>query len=106
MLETPRRLAATGTDEAGYAVVAGRDADGRRVRVLISDFQSGYDGFNLRVENLPWGDEAEFAVTRRVLDGGHRLEAVEETAGRGRTLVLERPMSAPCVCVIDIAPKE
>ena len=106
MLETPDRLAATGTDQAGYAVLAGRDADGRRVRVLVSDFQSGYDGFNLRVENLPWGDDVEFTVTRRLLDADRRLETVEETTGRGRVLALERPMTAPCVCLIDIARKE
>jgi hypothetical protein len=106
LCETPRRLAATGSDRKGYAVVAGRDEAGRRVRVLVSDFQSGYDGFDLRVEDLPWEDGDPFTVTCRVIDATHRLETVHETAGRGRTFRLERAMSAPAVCLIKIERKE
>jgi hypothetical protein len=106
LCETPHHLAATGSDRKGYAVVAGRDEAGRRVRVLVSDFQSGYDGFDLRVERLPWADDAVFAVSCRVIDATHRLETVHETTGRGRTLTLERPMPAPAVCLIEIERKE
>lgn len=102
MLETPHRLVATGADKGGYTVLAGRDATGRRVRILVSDFQSGHDGFDLRIEHLPWTDDTPFAVTRRLLDGNHRLAVVEETTGRGRTLTLERPLAAPAVCLIEL----
>ncbi len=102
MLETPQRLAATGTDDRGLAVLAGRDTDGHRVQVLISDFQSGYDGFELRVNNLPWDEQTEFQVTCRLLDAKHRLQVVLQSSGRGRTLNLTRPLKAPAVYLVEI----
>jgi len=102
MLETPERLAATGTDKGGYAVLAGRDAAGRRVRVLVSDYQSGHDGLDLRVDGLPWGDDTPFAVVVRLLDGEHRLTVVQETTGRGRAFALKRPMTAPGVYLVEL----
>jgi len=102
LCETPHRLAATGADRKGYAVVAGRDEPGRRVRVLVSDFQSGCDGFALRVEQLPWADDEAFTVTCRVLDADHRLETVHESTGRGRTATVERAAKAPSVWLIEI----
>ena len=38
MLDTPRRLAVTGTDTIGFAAVAGRSADARTVQILISNY--------------------------------------------------------------------
>jgi len=38
MQETPRRLAVEGADTFGFAVLAGRSADGRRVQVFISNY--------------------------------------------------------------------
>ena len=39
MLDTPRRLAVTGTDTVGFASLAGRSADGRTVQILISNYE-------------------------------------------------------------------
>ncbi len=102
LLATPVRVAAEGSDRRGYNVVAGRSADGRRVRVLISDFQSGHDGFRLRLRNLPWDDATPFHVQRRLLDGAHRLDVVETLAGRGRAFTLERAVPAPQVTLIEL----
>jgi xylan 1,4-beta-xylosidase len=38
MLDTPRRLAVTGTDTVGFAALAGRSADGKTVQILISNY--------------------------------------------------------------------
>jgi hypothetical protein len=102
LMETPDRVAAEGGDAQGYNIVAGRDAEGLRVRVLISNFQSGPDAFRLRAANLPWGEETPFRVRRRLLDGQHRLEVVEEVSAKGKELVLERPLRPASVCLIEI----
>ena len=39
MLQTPQRLEATGGDTIGFAVLAGRSADGKTVQVLISNYE-------------------------------------------------------------------
>jgi hypothetical protein len=38
ILDTPRRLAVTGTDSIGFAAVAGRSVDDRTVQILISNY--------------------------------------------------------------------
>lgn len=87
LMETPLRVGATGGDEQGYAVVAGRDAAGTRVQVLVSDFQSGYDTLALKVTNLPWGDGDAFTCRHLLVDADHRLEPVGGRDGQGRILV-------------------
>lgn len=85
LLQAPRRIAAVGGDQRGYNIVAGTDIAGRRVRILISDFQSGHDAFRLSITNLPWEDDTIFTVTRSLLDAKHpRLVVVEKTVAKGR----------------------
>lgn len=38
MMDTPQRLAVTGTDTFGFATLAGRSADGNTVQILISNY--------------------------------------------------------------------
>lgn len=105
LLGAPDRLKAAGSDKQGYNIVAGRDADKKLVRILISDFRSGYDKAALSITNLPWKDQTPFAVTRRLIDADHRLEVVATSSGKGRTLNLEIPFAAGSVCLIEIAGK-
>ena len=39
MLDTPARLKVAGADTNGFAVLAGRSADGKRVQILIDNYQ-------------------------------------------------------------------
>jgi hypothetical protein len=39
MLDTPERVAVTGGDTFGFAVLAGKSADGSKVQILISNYQ-------------------------------------------------------------------
>ncbi|MBI5693317.1 MAG: hypothetical protein HZC55_24830 [Verrucomicrobia bacterium] len=102
LLETPERLAATGGDDRGYAIVAGRSPDGARVQVLISDFQSRDRGFRLALRNLPWPADTVVSVRRWQIDAEHRLDLMEESRLTGRDLVLERPLQAGMVCLIEL----
>jgi hypothetical protein len=76
MLSTPLRLATTGFDNYGYATMAGKSQDNKKVTILISNIFSSYTGYNLRVKNLPW-DSKPFIFERYVIDEKHNLSLVE-----------------------------
>jgi hypothetical protein len=104
LLEAPDRVAATGSDQQGYNIVAGKDSRGQRVRILISDFQSGYDAYRLEICNLPWDETTPLTVKRSLLNSEHRrLDVVEQYDGKGRKLTIERPFSSGSVCLLEIS---
>lgn len=107
MLDTPRRLAATGSDTIGFAVLAGCSADSKKVQVLVSNYEivppgedtkpPQYDnnrGYSLEVSNLPWG-KAGFTVKRYRVSEAENFDLVEEISAKGDTLKLERELPPP-----------
>ncbi|MCP5118469.1 MAG: hypothetical protein GY953_47260, partial [bacterium] len=133
MLDTPRRLAATGADTIGFAVLAGRSDDGRKVQVLISNYERipptrrrpprkpgprdllprpadvfdyrDNDGYELTVENLPWGD-APFDVQRYRVSEERDFELVGESAERGATFRLAEPLPPPGIELVVLQARE
>jgi hypothetical protein len=122
MLDTPDRLAVTGADTLGFAVLAGRSTDGRRVRILIANHEippeyreprrglarlprqtsivyGNNRGYALRIANLPWGNAA-FSVKRYHLSdtGGFNLQSLP--AGHGSSFQLQQELAPPAVELI------
>jgi xylan 1,4-beta-xylosidase len=130
MLETPRRLASSGGDTAGFAVLAGRSADGKTVQVLIVNYEipeayrgpltarsplmtlerrTGIQyrdngGYALTVSNLPWG-KGEFGVKRYRISKTDNFARADETAGKGGTLKLSSDLAAPAAELIVLRRK-
>jgi hypothetical protein len=133
MLETPRRLSVTGADTFGFSVLAGRSRDGKKVRVLIGNYEiikdvgplhpnfvSGTEiavrlprraveykdnqGYLLTVRNLPWGKKP-FTITRYRIDETHNLDAGSEQSGSGGSAQLNQTLSPPAVELIEIQEK-
>jgi hypothetical protein len=129
MLDTPRRIAATGADTLGFTALAGRSADGDTVQVLIGNYEipeskrnlpagpnwmvtlqprtgiqyENNRGYALKVSNLPWGN-GEFTVKRcRVTRTENWSES--ETSGNGGTLEISNPLPPPGVELIVIRRK-
>ena len=131
MLDTPQRLAATGSDIIGFAAVAGRSADGNTVQVLISNYEipepdrkaplpafvqyrAGADhrgeiayrdnaGYALSVTHLPWG-AGDFTVKRcRITKTENWAET--ESSGKGGALEMSLPLPAPGVELIVLRRK-
>lgn len=73
-----------------------------RLRILISDFQSGHDGFRLRVTNLPWDGQTPFAVKLSLLDAKRRLDVVDQRKAQGREITIENPFRSRSVCLVEI----
>jgi xylan 1,4-beta-xylosidase len=116
MLDTPDRLAVTGADTFGFAVLAGRSADNSKVRIMISNYEMPLDrrpprmqvrlqpqpnvvyrdnrGYALKIANLPWGDAA-FTVKRYQLSDSDDFTPQNLPAGRGSTFELSRELAPP-----------
>jgi len=102
LLEAPFRVEATGTDTLGYTVIAGKNAAGDKVRILISDFQSDNSTFELNVRHLPWGINDNFSMKRYVIDDGHTYELVETGDFTGNNFSTKRDMKKETVCLIKL----
>jgi len=85
LLETPQRLAAAGSDTAGYTILAGKSPDNRALTIIVSDFQSNRTGYTLSVNHLPWGAGQAFLYDRYLLDATHDLVLVESQVMTGTT---------------------
>jgi hypothetical protein len=133
MLGTPQRLAVTGGDTSGFAVLAGRSPDGKIVRMLISNYEIMKDvvplhptvvpgtevavrlprrkveytnnkGYELTVHHLPFGNKG-YTVRRYRIDSTHSFAVTDEQSGSGKKLQLSGPLAAPSVELVEIQSK-
>ena len=102
LLETPQRLAASGSDTAGYTILAGKSPDNRALTIIVSDFQSNRTGYTLSVNHLPWGAGQAFLYDRYLLDATHDLVLVESQVMTGTTFNTTEAMTAESVQVIRL----
>jgi len=96
LLDTPKRVFCSGSDNDGYAVIAGISHDKRSVVILVSDYDSGFREYELKVYNLPWGNEP-FVYKRYVLDQIHNLELVDDKHINGSDFSITNDMPSPSV---------
>jgi len=119
MLETPQRLAVRGADTSGFAVIAGRSADGNTVQILITHYviperfkkktngpavnvqggTGGHTGYNLVISDLPWGS-GQFNIERYRISASQNFDRVEESVGRGGSLQLSATLPPDCLELI------
>lgn len=102
MLHTPMRLECEGFNALGLAGLAGRSADGKTVQIFLSNYEipakyrhaAGqsqapaavpHAGYDLLVDNLPWGKNA-FTAERYRIDDAKNLELVGKQSGHGSSL--------------------
>ena len=126
MLDTPQRLAVEGTDNFGFAALAGRSEDGKTVQIFISNYaiaagskprQLGKPpeladptanrdnaGYNLAIANLPWG-KTPFTLNRYRISASQNLDLVEEKSLAGRRLNLSNRMPTDTVELIVLQRK-
>lgn len=95
MLDTPQRLAVTAQ---GLAVLAGRSRDGRKVQILICNFNNA-PGYALAVTNLPWGNE-KFRLSRYRITQTENFTQVGQVPDLPRKLEITSDLPAPGVELI------
>jgi hypothetical protein len=125
MLDTRQRLAVSGSDTMGFAVLAGRSKDKQTVQVLISNYEiqqpngpphqsappgsrglerrqirsESIQAYALHIAHLPWSRGA-FMVKRYRTDEKQDYALVEELAAKGGTLDLSNPLPPPAIELI------
>ena len=106
ILQSPIRLACSGSDNVGFATLAGRSENGDSVRVLISDFDADYDEFVLTVNDLPW--QGKIVVVEIYLsDDTHDMTLVERHEQmQSGSLAIRHRISPSSVYLITFHAKE
>lgn len=61
---TPLALAASGSDQAGLSILAGKSMTGAEANVLIANSSTAAGGYTLAVQGLPVGTSWQYTVTR------------------------------------------
>lgn len=130
--ETPVRLRASGSDQAGFAVLAGCTHNRHQIRVLIGNYEippqvqgpipggntqtipgiatftwpdrrsvtyANNRGYNLTIDNLPWGND-EYIIERYRIDDSHDLSLVDTKRHRGSSVELSAALPAPGIELI------
>ena len=117
LMDTPVRVAATGGDEEGFSVLAGRSKDGRTVQVMITNYEihaplppvkeratrPAPAGYHLTVEQLPWSagnftwkryrvsEKMNFEVVGQGTSQGSAFQTTSDLANPGfELLILEK----------------
>lgn len=126
LLDTQDRIAVTGADTLGFAVLAGRSADNTTVQVLIANYEipkayrnqpqgrpargglprrteiryENNRGYQLTIRQLPWGG-GPFSITRyRTTPTENWLET--RSSGEGETVEISNPLPPPGLELIVI----
>jgi len=106
MLETPMRLACSGSDKAGFATLAGRSENNHTLRVLISNYDSEYEEFALTVKD--WDSSAGSIKTEiYVLNDSHDLALVSQfQLAKGEPLTITSQIMPSSVYLVSLEAKQ
>ena len=97
--QTPRRLAAQGGDELGFALLAGKSDDGRVAHILIADTGSRSQEYRLALAGFPPG--MRYTVTE-IAQGCRATVVAKGHVGRLPDGVLTMPWHSPAVHFIEL----
>ena len=100
LLATPQRVSVTGSDLNGIAVIAGLSRDKSEATILISNFGTPYNHYDLVLRGLPW--EGSFIYEKYTVDGHHDLDLIKSEKINSRTLTTVEDVEAPSVCLLRL----
>jgi hypothetical protein len=100
LLDTPERVVTGGSDQSGLTAIAGLSRDKAEATLLISNYGTGCNRYNIRLNNLPWKDGATYE--KHVLDKSHDLDLVKTETLVGTSVILPEDVEVPSVCMIRL----
>ncbi|HEX8912843.1 MAG TPA: hypothetical protein VF796_10825 [Humisphaera sp.] len=100
LLDTPDRVAVTGTEPGKLAALAGRAADGSAVAVFVSNYRAAGKRVTVRVDHLPW--EGSTAAEVFVVDEKRDLEKASSLRLEPGVATVEVDLPAPAVCLVRL----
>lgn len=102
LLATPMRILASGGDTQGCVAVAGKNSEGNRVTLLVSDFQSDRESLHVSFRDLPWAETSAFTCRFFLIDEKRRLEEVRVASSTGRAFSHTLDFGAPGILLAEI----
>lgn len=102
LLDTPQRLTTTGGDSNKLAIAAGMNQDQTAINVLVSNYGSQHELFELKFANLPWKSSAQVEVA--VIDAKHDLSIVDKAEVTPERNSLTFKLPAPGVMLLRVRP--
>jgi DUF1680 family protein len=100
LLDTPKRVRATGAVPGKLAVAAGISDEKTSAAVLVANL-TGAEELRLTLTHLPWDSDASIKIG--IVDGQHSLEPLVDQPHAASVLTLKLP--PPSVALITLRPK-
>jgi len=103
LLDTPQRVACTGSDEEdGLVMGAGLAADRKTAQILLTNFESKSSRFRIELHNLPWKDLPEVEIF--TVDANKNLDSISKKRLTAANAVIEVDCPAPSVLLVRLTP--
>ncbi|MCB1097337.1 MAG: family 43 glycosylhydrolase [Verrucomicrobiae bacterium] len=99
MFETPRRVAASGSEPESMTVLAGLSEENNELRVLIGNL-AAKGPLRLTLSHLPWSGESRFEVS--VIDSQRNLTTIHSGYATVSVIDLAELIEAPSVGLLKI----
>ena len=100
LLATPDRVFTAGSDDQGFAVIAGLAKDKSEATALISNFGTPYNRYDIAFRGLPWKES--FAYEKYVVDSRHNLDLTKKENLNSPTLRVTEEVETPSVCMLRL----
>lgn len=100
LLETPDRVRTERSDVSALTAIAGLSHDKAQATLMVSNYGSACNRYNMRFKNLPWKNGATY--DKYVLDKDHDLDLVKSETLVGTSAVLPESVDVPSVCLIRL----
>jgi len=100
LLDTPQRVSASGSGQNGFATIAGLSDDKSEATILISNFGTHYNHYNLSLRGLPW--KTSFVYEKYMIDSHHDLDLIRSEKFEHGTATVSEDVETPSVCLIRL----
>ena len=101
LLETPQRVATSGTIAGEVNAMAGMNSDKSELTLLVSNYKARHERFSIELKSLPWRGQTQVQCSQ--LNAHLNLEPITPpTMSDDHKLTLALP--APAVAVIKFTP--
>jgi len=100
LLSTPDRVFTSGAEHNGFAAIAGLSKDKSEATILISNFGTPDNHYNLSLRDLPW--KSPSAYEKYTIDGHHNLDLIKSDKLGPGTVAVSEEVETPSVCLIRL----
>jgi len=99
LLDTPIRVSCNDSSDKSLAVIAGLSEDNRQATILISNYGSEFNSYNITFTSWPWR-ERQIAYQIYMLDHTYDLELVNHGKINSKSSLTLEAVDSPSVCLI------